>query len=331
MLKKPPLVLRIVFFIAIFLLINHVIMRAYIRYTRQPFVYEGNRRGFEAVMADTSFLVLGDSHTLNSVYTPWIPGSYNFSTNGESYIHTYYKMRHYLKSDQLDLDVVVMPVSFHTFSGMRVDEFLKLDPAFWDQYVDYIQMGIETDRLWPFLLERVKAEFAYIGGLEEIFEIFYKTNFWLSNRLRQGYLLYNDSFSDQTEEEMTDAAVGRARYHYKGYDYIDPLVVDYFNRLLDLLEAEGVQVVLVNFPTSSPYQEVAAEYLPIEDHMAQMEALVEGRENVLLLDYHDMFADRLDVFRDADHLNTSGAKILTQRLLADLQKNGITWEVRLQP
>ncbi len=326
MLRKTPLVLRLVLFVSIFLLLNHWLMRAYVSFTRQPYVYEANRRGFEAAMDEISFLVLGDSHSLSSVFTPKIPGAFNFSTHGESYILTYFKMRQYLGNHQLDLDVVVMPVSFHTFAGSRIQHIDNHDLAFWAQFVDFIELGIESGRLDYFMEERIKSEFAYLGGLEEIFEVVHHSRFWLSDRLEAGFLHYSERFSDLGEDEIIKMAGNKADYHFEGVEYVDPLIVKYFNLLLDLLEEEGVQMVFVIFPTSTEYQNAVAEYVQIEDHMAKMEALLRGREHVLILDYHDMFVDRYDVFIDADHLNTDGAKILTSGLLADLEKNGITWE-----
>jgi len=329
--KKVPVIIRVVLFVAIFLLLNHWLTRAYISFTRQPYEYEATRRGFNAVKGQVSFLVLGDSHAQNAVYTPMIPGSYNFASSGESYVLTYYKMRQVLRSDQLDLDVVVMPVSLHTFSGYRLQQIGKQDPAFWAQYVDYIQLGIETGKLEYFFGERIKAEFAYIGGLEEVFDIVYPTGPWQSDRLEDGFLNFSERFSDRDEAEIVDIASKRAEFHFNRVEYIDPLVVNYFNRLLDLLEDKGVQIVLVSFPSTPDYQNAVNEYISVEDHLANMEALVEGRENVLVLDYHDLFLDHYEYFVNSDHLNTAGAKVFTQILLRDLENNGITWEAEAQP
>jgi hypothetical protein len=318
-------------FLAVFLLLNHWVARAYVRFTRQPYVYEANRRGFEAAMDEISFLVLGDSHTLSSVFTPKIPGAFNFSSHGETYILTYFKMRQYLRNNQLDLDVVVMPVSLHTFAGSRMQHIDNHDLAFWAQFVDFIELGIQSGRLEHFIKERIKSEFAHLGGLEEIFEVVHHSKFWLSDRLEAGFLYYSERFSDLDEDKIIKMAGNKADYHFEGVEYVDPLIVKYFNRLLDLLEEEGVQMVFVIFPTSTEYQNAVAEYVQIEDHMAKMESLLIDRENVLILDYHDLFTDRYDVFIDADHLNTDGAKILTSVLLADLKENGITWEAELQP
>ncbi len=329
--KKVTVIFRVILFISIFLLLNHWVMRAYVRFTRQPYEYEGTRRGFEAVKDEISFLVLGDSHPQHAVFTPMIPGSYNFASSGESYVLTYYKMRHYLKQDQLDLDVVVMPVSLHTFAGYRLERIGKQDPAFWAQYVDFIELGIESDKLDYFLLERIKAEFAYLGGLEEVAEIVYPTKPWQSNRMEDGFLKFYGLFSDREEEEIIAIANKRAAFHFEGVTYIDPLVAEYFNRLLDLLEEEDVQIVLVSFPSTPDYQNAAAQYFSVEDHLAEMEALIGDRENVLILDYHNLFSDRYDLFVNADHLNINGARVFTQILLADLEKNGITWDAETQP
>lgn len=329
--KRVPVILRVIIFIAAFLLFSHWVTRAYVDFTRQPFEYEGTRRGFEAVMDETSFLVLGDSHPQNSVYTPGIPGAYNFSSSGESYVLTYSKMRHYLKSENLDLDVVVMPISLHTFAGYRIKRIGKQDPAFWAQFVDFIQLGRETGQMEYFLTSRLKAEFAYLGGLDDIFAVANHESSWTSDRLDQGYISYTEKFSDWEEDSQVEQGIKRAAFHFEEVAYIDPLVVTYFNRLLDLLEEEGVKMVFISYPSTQFYREAAAEYFPVADHISRMEALLEGREDVLILDYHALLPDRNDLFTNADHLNTDGARIFTQILLADLEENGITWELPPQP
>ena len=111
-------------------------------------------------------------------------------------------------------------------------------------------------------------------------------------------------------------------------DYIDPLLVEYFNRLLDLLETQEVQLVFVWYPSTAEYEHAAAQYFPVANHLSEMYALLAGREDVIVFDYHDVLYDQYELFTDNDHLNTAGAEIFTQLLLVDLKEKGVTWEVR---
>jgi hypothetical protein len=324
--KKINFVLRFFLFAAIFLVINHWVTRAYVRFTRQPYVYEQTRKGFEAVIDQTNLLVLGDSHPLHAVNTTMIPGGYNFASSGESYILTYYKMRRYLKSPRLDLDVVILPISMHTFSGYRRSEVGSQDPAFWAQYMDYIEIGRKQDQLGDFLKVRLAAEFAYLGGLEEVFEVIYASQDWEVDRIDQGYLNSDQRLSDRSSQEIAETAASRAEFHYQGVEHIDPLVVEYFNRLLDLFEAQDVQLVFVWYPATAEYTDAAAQYFPVANHLSEINALLAGRQDPIILDYHEIFYGQYEWFADNDHLNTAGAEILTQLLLADLKDEGVSWE-----
>jgi hypothetical protein len=326
--KKINFVLRFLIFVAIFLLINHWVTRAYVRFTRQPYVYEHNRKGFQAVQDETSFLVLGDSHPLHAVNSSMIPGGYNFASSGESYILTYYKLLRHMESSSLDLDVVILPISLHTFSGYRRSEVGSQDPAFWAQYMNYLEVGRKQNQLGHFLKVRIEAEFAYLGGLEEVFEVIYPTEPWEVDDMTHGFLHSEERLSDRTPEEISMTAVSRAEFHYRGVDSIDPLVVEYFYRLLDLLETQDVQLVFVWYPATAEYEHAAAEYFPVGNHLSEMYALLAGRGDVIVLDYHDLFYDQYELFTDNDHMNTAGAEILTQMLLADLKDEGVTWKVK---
>ena len=207
--NKINFVLRFLIFAAIFLLINHWVTRAYVRFTRQPYVYEYTRKGFEAVQDETSFLVLGDSHPLHAINTSKIPGGYNFASSGESYILTYYKLRQYLESSSLDMDVVILPISTHTFSGYRRSEVGSQDPAFWAQYMNYFEVGLKQDQLCHFLKVRINAEFAYLGGLEEVFEVIYSTEPWEVDGMTHGYLHSNERLSDRSPEKIAETAASR--------------------------------------------------------------------------------------------------------------------------
>lgn len=322
---KKKFFLQLILFGLLFIPLNHLVTRSYIRYTRQPFVYESSRRTFEQVQDEISLLVSGDSHPLSDFDDTLVPGAYNFATKGEGIMLNYYKLRYYLLKKDFQPEVVVLPIDLNAFSSYRTSRFSNQDPAFWAQYVDFIEFGREQGRLRFFALKRVQAEFAYLGGVEEVLDVLLSPEPWEVDEMTMGFLPSYGDFSALSVEDQTKVATGRTADHFGGSNPYDPLLAAYFNRLLDLLADEQVQVVLVWYPTTEAYYQQAGSYFPVDEHFAEVQSLLGDRDNVLWLDYHTLFYDQLEYFRDSDHLNVEGAQVFTEQLIQDLEANGITW------
>lgn len=322
---KRKFFLRLLVFTLLFLPLNHVLTRAYVRFTRQPYVYEYTRKKFASLQDEVSLLVAGDSHALNAFNDTLVPGSYNYATPSESPIHIYFKLRAAFEQSDFQPRVVVLPVDLHTFSSFRADKLADQDPAFWAQYVDYIEVGREQGELFPLMVERVKAEFAYLGGLDNVLEILLSSEPWVTDSMEKGFRPTYEQFSSLSPGEQTEIAEKRTSFHLGGKDYLAPIEVTYFNRLLDMLEAQQVQIVFVWYPISEEYYEQSSGFVPVEDHFATMQNLFGDRENTLWLDYHDLFWEVPAYYRDSDHLNVDGAQVFTEQFIRDLEANGVSW------
>jgi hypothetical protein len=143
--------------------------------------------------------------------------------------------------------------------------------------------------------------------------------------MQRGYAPDYENFANWTAEEQLDQAEERIAKHLEGSQVVDPLMVTYMGRLLDLLEEHDVQVVLVWYPITELYADLADERVSVNGHFAAMQSLFADRSNILWLDYHDLFWGHPEYFSDSDHLNVDGAQIFTERFVQDLRKNGVGW------
>ncbi|MEJ2758160.1 MAG: hypothetical protein P8046_06710, partial [Anaerolineales bacterium] len=243
----------------------------------------------------------------------------------ESPIHTYYKLRAAFEQAEFQPRVVVLPVDLHTFSSFRAERLDDQDPAFWSQYVDYLEVGREQGDWFPMAVERAKVEFAYLGGLDDVLGILFPSEPWEVADMQRGYAPDYENFANWTAEEQLDQAEERIAKHLEGSQVVDPLMVTYMGRLLDLLEEHDVQVVLVWYPITELYADLADERVSVNGHFAAMQSLFADRSNILWLDYHDLFWGHPEYFSDSDHLNVDGAQIFTERFVQDLRKNGVGW------
>lgn len=313
--------LKIFFFIFIFLLINQIIAGSFVSWSRTDKEYGVTHREFENVQDQVSVAILGDSHPQKAVMASRIDGGYNFSTSAESYIFTYYKLKYYLERGDFHPELAVVPVDLHSFVSFRRERAENIDPAFWGKYVNYWEYGSETGDLISVVPTILKAKFGVLGGLDLVSPA--AVYGMESPELVSGFIPSSDNFAAYPAEERFDRAMERTAFHFDGYTYMDHVLVDYFYRLLDLLDMYGITVVLVYYPVTDTYYQAAADYIPVEDHLAAVEHLVAERPPALILDYHDLFFGQLEYFSDSDHLNVDGAEIFTDLLIQNLQEAGL--------
>lgn len=322
---KKKFFLRLILFVLLFFLINHQVMRSYIRFARQKFVYEHTRRTFEGMMDQVSLLVAGDSHVLDSFDDTNVPDAYNFATKGESPILSYYKLRHYIVDEGFRPQVVVLPVDLNTFSSYRTEGIRTQDPAFWSQYVNYFELGREEGALGDVMLNRIKAEFAYLGGLDEVLDVMYPSEPWEVAEMQLGYLPIYGDYSALNPARQLRLASMRSTRDFDGHQYFDPVVVKYQERLLALLDEYGIEVVFVWYPVTELYSQQAEQFVPVGEHFVTVQSMFGGQADALWLDYHDLFFDHPELFSDATHLNYEGAQAFTEQFLQDLAVNGVSW------
>jgi hypothetical protein len=270
--------------------------------------------------------ILGDSHPQKSVMAGKIDGGYNLSTSAESYIFTYFKVKYYIAQDNFHPSVAVIPIDLHSFSSFRLTRVESQDPAFWSRYVDYLEYGWETRTLESLFPTMIKAEFALLGGLDVIMGLFWPLDNPDSEPLIAGYLPQEDDFSAFTLDERLDRAEERVVFHFSGYTYMEEILVEYFLRLVELLDSHGVKVVLVYYPVTEYYHDLAGEYNPVNEHLATVEYLVADLQPELILDYHNLFFGQPEYFSDSDHLNVRGAEIFTDLLQEEIANAGLLVE-----
>ena len=308
--------LRTLGFIVFLAAVHFTVSAFYGPWIRSDTEYEISRRQFEKSKEEISILFLGDSHVRSAVNPEYIPGAFNFSLDGENYIMTYYKMRYYLKDKDLDLKMVVLPIDLHSFSSYRGNRFP--DPVFWGRYINYIELGQEKGSMPSFIKKTLQSEFAYLGGYDEMIEKFFSPA-ENARKIVQGYLPRNGDFSTASDQASMELAHKRVSIHFSGQDFVDEHLFIYFIKLLTLLEENGIEVVLVRYPVTNQYFHFAASILPVFDYVNIMEdQLKQQGFEYQILDYHDLFWGRNDLFVDSDHLNKFGAEELSKILQEDL-------------
>ncbi len=282
------------------------------------------RRSHEQFMnLDTlDVLILGDSHSMVAVDPLLIPMAFNFSTNSESYLQTYYKAVWVLDRNELGVEVVIVPLDLHSFSSFRTERIN--DPLYWRRYIDFFDL---SRRLGPLTSLNVLVDswfFPYSGYLMLTGANF---EFLTGNRIKQevvlGFRPVHQHFGSLASDERNSITQSRVQRHLEGFDPLDERLLRCFGDLIDLCSKTGVEVVAVSYPITDEYLSVAESTVTRQDIVLAIAGDLEEYENIHFLDYSRLFSSTPEYFNDSDHLNEEGARLLTLRLAEDLDELGL--------
>lgn len=314
---------RIVLFIAIFVLVELSLNALFVKWSRTRLGYKKTRTSFEMVQDQVSIVIIGDSHPEYAVQPYQFENGYNFATAAENYFLQYYKMKHYLDGGEFHPDIVVVPIDPHLFLSSQLDKVGGHDPAFWIEYVDYIDLGHQTGTLQNQLVTILKARFSLAGGLRVLKMVLWQDREREAVPKISGFDPWERDFSSLSEKDQKQESINRATFQFRRHQYLDENAILYFCKLIDLLEEKDSQVVLVWYPTTGTYLESVENYIDVDAHLDHVKALLSDHPSVLLLDYHDLLPDHLEYYADPDHLNGLGSEKFTQILVDDLMDVGL--------
>ncbi len=264
-------------------------------------------------------LVLGDSRSMVAVDPDLIPMSFNFSTNGESYLQTYYKVSTILDRNELGVEVIVIPLDLHSFSSFRTERIN--DPLYWRRYIDFLDLSRRLGLLKSLDVLVDSWFFPYSGYLMPTGVNF---EFLIGNRTMQdlnlGFRPLQQHFGSLPGEERNSVARSMVRRQLEGNDPLDERLLLCFGDIVDLCSKTGVEVVVVSYPITEEYLSIAESTVTRQDIILASAGVLEEYGNVHLLDYSRLFSGATEYFSDSNHLNEEGARLLTLRLAEDLDE-----------
>jgi hypothetical protein len=110
--------------------------------------------------------------------------------------------------------------------------------------------------------------------------------------------------------------------HFADRDPLQPHLLQAFEELVDDLLGRGLEVVLVSYPVSEPYAELAAAY---GARPAVRELVLPGlvERGLPYLDHEGAFFGQPDAWYDADHMSEWGRMRYTRQLAWELVDLGV--------
>jgi hypothetical protein len=102
-------------------------------------------------------------------------------------------------------------------------------------------------------------------------------------------------------------------------------MVLFFRRILDLCRDAGIQVVLVRLPLTRAYYDHVAAIFDIEEYYGNIERIRREYSNTRQLNYQKIYFGMEEwLFYDSEHLNSDGARSISDLLRENLVQFNLT-------
>lgn len=245
-------------------------------------------------------IYVGDSHIKQSIDDRVIPNSLNVAEYSESFYFSYYKLKLLLKSNP-SVEKVYLGFSYHSISN------------YYNQFIN----GIHSSTIAPkyFFILPIKEQARMIYWNKGRLLSFSK------NIIKQGMLKvinndnksfiggYSNSFKDS--HAVKSSMDKRIQLQYFQGSSIKPyseLNMYYFYKIVDLCDANGVELYLIN----TPLHEYYLKKVPYQ-YTVKLAAII-ARTRLNYLDLSSMKLDDESYIPDGDHVSEKGAQFVSKYL-----------------
>jgi len=304
------------FFLLILIAVNIMLDQLYKHFVVHNILNRAVDKQFEEYNDTLQYLSVGNSH--NCINTYILENSFNYGAPGETYIQTYYKLKHILERSGKKPKNLILFTDISSFGPMIANRMEY--NSYWIKYIDYLELArIKKSR--AVLSKWLEGKFfSYAGNYREIqLSIIYRIKI-KHFELHHGYRPHRDYKNFAEEKDKRKKGKERAKLYLSREVYFDDLMKIYFEMIMGLCNEHGVNVILVRIPVTNEYFEEASKVVPVDKLYGEVEQSFVNYPNVThVLDYHDLYFDHPEYFFDADHLNPEGSDLFTERLKKDLE------------
>jgi hypothetical protein len=293
-----------IFFVLIYV---HVLTKNSIQRTKDSL--------FRNQQSKSRIWILGDSHSMFGIDPSLIEGSFNFASTSENYFLNFIKLKNLL-DEGYNPEAIILPIELHSFSkhGQTLLLQHEMDDAFWAKQIGWEQLnqenlGAEYTRWW------ISATFFPYAGQ------FYRfTSIWKKNEYElnpSGFPTVKVDFSKLSQNEQKEQSRNRFSSHFKSQGAVDEFQIKYLQKIKALCASRKISVLMIQFPVTESYFGFCQEV----EQLSKVEEIINSEtESQNLLNLRHTFENNPEMFFDPDHLNQSGAQIISKMVAEKLKE-----------
>lgn len=274
---------------------------------------------FEKQKEGIQLLFLGQSDVqFDIVPSEFKYRSYNLAGSGESFIETYYKLKHYIPY-MPELKMVVLSVTMPTFSSYRANEIQWEYFAY--GYINFTDLMELYKIKGPMAIREKLLSFCpvvkrmpMINFLRNVKKLINKEPIGKTT-LVQGHV--ENPGINATEE----GALKRGKRQFEGQNTFDDNFLLYFEKILKLCNDNNIKVFIVTLPVSSAYLENSKKYITMDMvHSKALNNPVYSKYIYRYLDLSGIYVNNNNLFLNQDHLNDNGALKVSKLISSEWSK-----------
>ena len=245
------------------------------------------------ISVNNDVIIMGDSQMQRINPDNFNAKTFNFSSIGESYNITFYKLNKILSEKENNIKTLILGASIHSFSfdyEKRYDHKTPQGKFIFEKNLYY--MPLFNDPVFPFKNKLVEKLF--------YFSIFKEPK-------NSGY---GESSNKNPTKDIIDIVL---KIHYGENPNIDVLNQEkYFQKIIDLCKKRKVKVIIVSTPYHNYYKKNIPNY-----NINKFDKIIKDYKNITFLNYiNDKTPDYL--FSDGNHLNKEGGNRYAKKIAKNL-------------
>ncbi len=310
--KKKIVTIALLFILSV--ICTHIIVRILYAQMMSLTIIERTDRDFVNSKNHIQYLILGDSHALNAINSELWMNSFNFSSQGENYAGTYFKLNHILNQTNKIIDTVLLPIDLHNFSFAQSK---RIEPSYyWVRYINYGEWGKRRQNQFHFFNKYMQGKvFPYTENFEQLITQIYESKSPLvPKRIKKFSLHMNKESGTQL----------RVKNHFEKKYYVDDDLLYYFKKSLSLCQSKNIPILLIKYPLTYEYYKNALDYIDIAHFYNKIYSIAAKTPATTILDFQDDFFGKDSLFKDPNHLNKEGATIFTHMVMGRIDSLQVT-------
>lgn len=307
---------RFILFIILLVFINLLLDQAFKTFSVHNILNEQMDEQFVEYDDTLKYLAIGNSH--NCINTYILENCFNYGSPSESYIQSYYKLKHILEETDKKPEYIILQSDISSYGPFSADRYEY--NSYWIKYIDFIELArIKQER--SVLSKWIEGKyFSYAGNYKDVqLSIVYRAK--MKNlEMYHGYRPHRDFRNFANEANKQRSAWNAAQRFLSKDIYFDRTTKIYFEKIIQLCQANDVKIVMVRYPLTKEFSDEERKIVPTEKLFREVEEIA-TRYDVYkgTFDYHNIYFDHPEYFFDPDHLNVKGSDLLTKRLASDLK------------
>jgi hypothetical protein len=276
--------------------------------------------------ANITTLIIGDSHSETSLDPCLIPSSVNVSKSGESIFFTYYKLKYFITQNPGAIHNVILAFSYHNISKKFQEDYLFDDVkssypiGCYYKFLDYSgkKKLINFNNINNFIFYSLKNELGF--PLME-----YKEGSTLkllfNNNIKRSEIEGFGGFNTYENSDLDQQKINkRIKLYYfdnnKNYTGYSQIMIDSLDSIASLCAKNQIKLHLYNAPLNLAYRRL----VPVAAYDNYDKVIKSLRDRYRDVTIFDMSKEPLgdSYFDDGDHVNKSGAIVVSRKLSSQL-------------